>query len=261
MNLRAVPAGLTETIPAWVALTGDVRWPVVVRRGSPRSYRLFLGDQQVVLESPTGSWGAAEAQFLREKERWLQRQFVRQAQGRHALAELRRTSLSQARLFGRPVPITFATGSKLWYRYDGQQLTVVLNARWARRLEAQPNDRQRVVTAVLRRLATDYLTRRTRQLAELVGVTVHDIRVKGHRSKWGSCSYEGNINLNWYLILLDRAVADYVIVHELMHRLEMNHSDRFWAQVERWLPDYPALIKRLRADEWVLGAYESRPAA
>lgn len=254
MNLLATPTTSSTVIPAWVALTPDVRWPLVVRRGSPRSYRLYLSEQQVVLESPTGVFGAAEAQFLHEKERWLQRQYGTHTRGREQRMALQAQRLTHARIFGRQVPIVYVTGPKLWYRFDGQQLTVVLTERWAQR---GPSARGRVVAAVLRRAGTDYLIRRTRQLAEVVGVTIHDIRVRGHRSKWGSCSWQGNINLNWYLLLLPREVSDYVILHELMHRHEMNHSSRFWAHVATWLPDYKAVIQRLRTDEWVLGAYDT----
>lgn len=251
MNLRTRPDA-TTALTTGVELATGVRWPLVIRKGSPSSYRLMLGDGVILLDSPRGQYGEAESAFLGEKLRWLRRHYQVHARFQQERSRLRAHRTDRARLFGREVPITFVTGPKLFYRFDGQALTVILTERWARR----PDERLRVVTAVLRRLATDYLTRRTRQMADLVGVTVHDIRVKGHRSKWGSCSWQGNLNLNWYLLLLPREVSDYVILHELMHRHEMNHSARYWAHVGRWLPDYRKVIQRLRADEWVLGLYE-----
>ena len=64
------------------------------------------------------------------------------------------------------------------------------------------------------------------------------IAIKAAKTRWGSCSAQGNLNFHWKLILMPPAILDYVVVHELAHRIEMNHSPRFWTQVERILPDY-----------------------
>ncbi|MBX3102987.1 MAG: M48 family metallopeptidase, partial [Bacteroidetes bacterium] len=73
---------------------------------------------------------------------------------------------------------------------------------------------------------------------------------------WGSCSSKRNINLNWHLILMDKAVIDYVIIHELMHLREMNHSARFWAHVSTYFPDYRKAIAILKQEQWKIGLYE-----
>jgi len=74
--------------------------------------------------------------------------------------------------------------------------------------------------------------------AALLGVSFGRVTVRNQRSKWGSCSSKGNLNFNCLLMLAPSEVLDYVIVHELCHRLEMNHSPAFWANVERLIPDY-----------------------
>ena len=60
------------------------------------------------------------------------------------------------------------------------------------------------------------------------------------KTRWGSCSGEGNLNFHWKLILMPPEILDYVVVHELAHRKQMNHSPLFWAEVEKVLPDYKA---------------------
>ena len=87
---------------------------------------------------------------------------------------------------------------------------------------------------------------RVRRFAPQVGVTYGRITIRNQKTRWGSCSSKGNLNFNCLLMLAPSEVRDYVVVHELCHRLEMNHSPRFWAEVERILPDYKARIKWLK---------------
>ena len=104
--------------------------------------------------------------------------------------------------------------------------------------------------------AREDLPQRAARFAPLVGVDYGRITIRTQRSRWGSCSGRGNLNFNCLLMLAPAEVRDYVVVHELCHRKEMNHSKRFWAEVERVLPDYrkpkqwlkdqgPALIQRI----------------
>lgn len=87
-------------------------------------------------------------------------------------------------------------------------------------------------------LAKQVIPEKVAYYARLMGVTYGRITIRKQKTRWGSCSGEGNLNFNCLLVMAPPEVLDYVVIHELSHRLEMNHSMRFWAQVEKVLPDY-----------------------
>jgi predicted metal-dependent hydrolase len=106
-------------------------------------------------------------------------------------------------------------------------------------------DYRPAIHAHLRRLAESELPPRTRELAAQHGIAIGRVTVRAQKTRWGSCSARGTISLNWRLIHAPPFVQDYLIVHELMHRRQMNHSARYWKLVaeafprweeaERWL--------------------------
>ena len=90
----------------------------------------------------------------------------------------------------------------------------------------------------LLKLAKQVIPEKVAYYARLMGVTYGRVSIRKQKTRWGSCSREGNLNFNCLLMMAPPEVLDYVVVHELSHRLEMNHSARFWAQVEKVIPDY-----------------------
>ncbi len=85
-----------------------------------------------------------------------------------------------------------------------------------------------------------------------MGVEPAGLRVKTQKRRWGSCGPTGMINLNWRLAMAPEEVVRYVLVHELAHLVHRNHSQRFWAEVARWCPDYAASKKWLATNDVIL---------
>ena len=100
--------------------------------------------------------------------------------------------------------------------------------------------------------AVEIIPDRVKYYATLVGVTYGRIAIRNQRSQWGSCSSKGNLNFNCLLMLAPPEVIDSVVVHELCHRKEMNHSKRFYAEVLRVFPDYHKWDKWLKDNGTIL---------
>ena len=92
--------------------------------------------------------------------------------------------------------------------------------------------------------------KRVRHYCEIMGVTVGYVTVKNQKTRWGSCSAKGNVNFNYQLAFLPEELLDYVVIHELAHRRHMDHSKAFWAEVEKYCPDY--LERREQLKEYSL---------
>ena len=98
-----------------------------------------------------------------------------------------------------------------------------------------------------RRAAREILPERVAYWRERMGVTAGRVSIRAARTRWGSCSGAGNLSFSLYLMMADPEAVDYVVIHELAHRRQMNHSPAFWAVVEEYCPHWRACRERLRA--------------
>lgn len=222
-------------IPAPDVSGGSAAPPPLVSDPAVEFVRVRRARRYIVRVRPDGSvhvtlprWGSKrEAQaFLEKQHRWIERERQRVAE-QHAPPEWRDGSVLLLR--GEAVTITVdeCHAGRTGARYGDR--AVVIDA--ARPLRPQ-------IEADLCALARDELVPRLHELAAAHGITVRGASVRNQRSRWGSCSRSGTIALNFRLVQMPPEVRDYVLLHELMHVRQQNHSRRFWRLVEAACPSF-----------------------
>jgi predicted metal-dependent hydrolase len=208
-----------------------------------RHYRLTLRRDGVAVATIPAMGSEREARrFVEQHHDWLERARTRQkdrprgtvhwALGAHVLWR------------GQMVPIVKAA--------EGERPMVALAAD-VFRVQSLSQDLRPTLEAHFLRKAKIELAGRTWELAAETGMEVKEVSVRNQRTRWGSCSSQGVISLNWRLIQTPEFVRDYIIYHELMHLREMNHSDRFWARVEEVCPGWQEAERWLKHNGSLLG--------
>jgi Predicted metal-dependent hydrolase len=118
---------------------------------------------------------------------------------------------------------------------EGQVLVVSLPYNL---LDYQCVDIQDSIMAWYKVEARRVLQSKLKEQAKKMQVTYREFRLKDQKTRWGSCSNQGNINLNWRIIMAPEEVIDYLVIHELAHLTQPNHSEKFWQRVGTFMPDY-----------------------
>ena len=208
-----------------LALSDGRRLTVALVR-NPRARRYVLRwrrDGSARLTIPRGGTAADAMKFAERHRDWLERQSrlpvtpPRAAEWRVGAAILFRGEL-----------VTLVGGEDGRIQFGGEAVRVTDSAA----------DLRPILERHLWGLARKELPPRVFEFAAAHQLTVSRVTVRAQRSRWGSCSRRATISLNWRLIQAPPFVRDYIILHELMHLRQMNHSARFWREVERAVPDY-----------------------
>jgi hypothetical protein len=212
------------------------RMPIHYRRhGRARNYVMRLQTNiSVVVTIPRNGTKKFAREFVASRKSWLEKQW-RILKARNVPPQILRPGM-EILLHGLPVALEIGQRDARWELRFGPERTPLVNPEGNLRPALENH---------LHNLARTCLVHRVQELAARHSSKVRRIVVRNQKSRWGSCSYNGTISLNWRLIQLPEQVRDYIIVHELMHLRELNHSPRFWAEVAKACPDYQA------AEEWL----------
>ncbi|MEM6803204.1 MAG: SprT family zinc-dependent metalloprotease [Bacteroidota bacterium] len=234
---------------------GTEKIPCKVEKARGRRTNIsFRNDQSVlIIRTPGGKFTPQVQEFVYKNEAWILKNFKKQ-KGKLSQRDefLKKLDRGIVPYLGETYDIEFLLDSKRWVQREEEEKKIYIYML----KKDSPEMRMSLLYGALRSLAKSHLERRTIELARATDSEINAIRTKDLKSKWGSCSSKRNINLNWHLILLPPPIVDYVIIHELMHLREMNHSKRFWNWVAHYYPNYKLAEKSLKQNQWMIGVME-----
>lgn len=217
------PDALTLTLPEGV-LT------VAIKRRARKTVGISIRDGKVELAAPPHVPHERLIALLDARRDWIVRHW-RNQQAKLVEAQVLPASID---CFGLPLALLAEPGARREVRRTAAGLVV---------RGADPHTErelyQRLVAGWVKREAGREFGGRVLAWAERMGRQPSTLALTSARRRWGSCSASGAVRLNWRLLMAPPAVLDYVIVHELAHLVHLNHSDAFWREVERWMPDWP----------------------
>ena len=187
---------------------------------------------------PPGLQQPTPEKLLLERSDWILAAIEKfgDAQAKHPLREYREGEVffSRGAVYNLLL-VRSASHSKICVRLTDDSIAVSLPDP---PLSAERGAIRNAIEHYYRQQAHCYLPKRLRELAETHGFEYERVRIKNQKTRWGSCSTKRNINLNLRLMMAPDEAIDYVIIHELCHLRELNHTPAFWALVEAYCPDY-----------------------
>lgn len=206
-----------------------------------RTLELTLEPDGVRVAAPVATPGAEIAAFVRSKVPWIRKHSTRPTPQRTRWLE------GQAGIpfLGRRLPLEWIEGPVRTPRVQADLLglrVTVPSLDEEARLEAT----ERAVRGWLREQAQRELPDRTQRWGALTGLQPQRVLIRDQRRRWGSCSRDGTLRLNWRLVMLAPEIVDYVVVHEVTHLAHPHHQPPFWNAVERFLPDFRERRRALR---------------
>jgi hypothetical protein len=232
---RLDSAEVSERQPDFIEIHSHAM-PIHYRRHArARNYVLRLhANKTVVVTVPRLGTKRFAREFVASRKAWLEKQWLI-LEARKVPPPVLRPGM-EILLHGRAVVLEVHPLGSAWELRAGSERTPLLS----------PDGNLRpILERHLRGMAKAFLAKRVQELAGQHASQIKRIVIRNQKSRWGSCSCQGTISLNWRLIQLPEAVRDYIIIHELMHLRQLNHSPQFWAEVGKACPEFRA------AEEWL----------
>lgn len=219
----------------------SIKMPYKLIRSRRKSIALLIGpDGLVTVRAPLGVSNDRINKFVEAKSDWISEHRTR--------AKVRRLSTARAYregetflYLGQELKLKISDGGII--QQDGKFLYLPDHA--------FPAARERLRTWYVR-MAEEYIPSRTGYFAKRMGVTPRKVRVNNAKRQWGSCSRPGDITFSWRLMMATPEIIDYVVVHELSHLREHNHSAKYWRVVSNEYPNHILARKWLATNHWRL---------
>ncbi len=214
----------------------------LTRRRGQKSLRLRIKEGGIVVSAPRSTPQHIIKEFVTSRKNWIYQNLQNQEQRKSQFSELARQYRLRMLLRGDWKPVEeFEIRNKTGIHLSEKQDKVTV--------QKGPNVSQQLMHhgAILlyKNLAKKELPARIYELIRDMPIEVSRVTIRDQKTRWGSCSSRGSISLNWRLMKLPPSIRDYILIHELCHRIHMNHSKQFWNLVRSWYPDAD------EADAWI----------
>ncbi len=205
----------------------------VVRTNRTKSISIRLVGSLVQIRAPQSLTDAHVRALIAKRTAWIKRK-RKEISERPVPTPKQYVSGETFPYLGQTYQLTVETGTRRSITLNGERLMATVRA-----TDTAPHQTvQALLERWYRAQAERDLNERTERLAKIVGVAPRSITVKSYKARWGSCSIHGDISYNWRIIMTPHRTVDYVVIHELCHMLEHNHSPQFWQHVEKHVPDW-----------------------
>lgn len=225
----------------------------VIRSSRRKTATIKVDLEGVSVRIPADLPLARIEKLVAEKTAWIERKLAEAERRQRGIAgQLEQSSTladgSRIMVQGQHLPLRLIESDQMKVVQSSDRLEVYADAD----LIADKEQLRALVEQWLYRRAVEELNFCVNVYKQRVGATPSRIQIKDYRARWGSCKPDGSIQLNWRLIHAPMHIMDYVVVHELCHLLEMNHSKHFWSEVERVEPQYKMKRQWLKDNGWQL---------
>nr|WP_295902176.1 SprT family zinc-dependent metalloprotease [uncultured Bdellovibrio sp.] len=234
------------------------KWPVEVhRRPFRRSVSIYLYPNKPIKVMASKSTSQKMiVDFLIVKKDWIEKTFNKFSEIAEKFPEKKIKAYEDFPFLGKDrklkVVITLHKKPFVSVTDDHLLLHIPRNEWSANSLIEEHPTALKEIRHFYKREAVNFLNERLTFWSEQMNLRPSQVKYREQRTRWGSCSSKGIINLNWRLIVFPQEIIDYVIVHELAHLQHMDHSNRFWSLVERYIENYKAIMKSLKESQYLV---------
>ncbi len=212
--------------------------PYSVKRSKRRKRTLSIKideNENVIILCPWRTSKNEIEQLLREKKNWITRTLIMRQK-----AKQRQSSIETGKIMflGEQYVLKTPEAGRRQsnVRIDGTTIIVEIKETFGP--EERSEKIRKTLVKWLRKRAKEIIGERVRKFQEIMNVQPKEIKIRNYKARWGSHNGKGVITFNLFLVMAPLEIVDYVVVHELAHLIENNHSKKFWCQVEKILPDY-----------------------
>lgn len=226
-----------------------INFRIIHKRDSRRkSVKLSVEQGVIICHTPKSYPFEFVQKFVLKHQSWILKTHSKQSIRQNKLQKFAEIAEKQTFLLGKLVNVHFnPIGKSIFWNDTTIQIPRFTQNRQERLVSIQES---------LRFIGNEYINSRVAKWAKYCGLSYNKITIKDVKTRWGSCSSLKNLNFNLYLVMLHPEKIDYIIVHELMHLHEMNHSPKFWRLVGNCMPNYKVLDKSMKEEIWKIGLYK-----